>query len=85
MRDLVMLGVAIGARLGELLALRWRGVDLDGRTLRIGQSRRVLRGRRLATIAALKRLRATRGLRLCRKANRRGYFFVLYDMHNSAR
>jgi len=48
MRDLVMIGVATGARLGELLALRWEDVDLDNRTLRIGLSRRVLRGGRQA-------------------------------------
>jgi integrase len=42
---LVLLGVATGARLGELLALTWADVDLDTGTLRIGRSRRVIRRR----------------------------------------
>ncbi len=45
LRYLVMLGVATGARLGELLALRWTDVDLDEATLRIGASRRIVNGR----------------------------------------
>jgi integrase len=46
MRWLVLLGLATGARLGELLALRWADVDLDAGTVRIGHSRRNLKGRR---------------------------------------
>jgi len=45
LRYLVMLGVATGARLGELLALRWTDVDLDKATLRIGASRHIVNGR----------------------------------------
>ncbi|HEX9342334.1 MAG TPA: site-specific integrase, partial [Actinomycetota bacterium] len=45
MRSLVMLGVATGARLGELLALRWDHVDLEAGTLKIGWSRRVVNNR----------------------------------------
>jgi integrase len=36
MRTLVLLGMATGARLGELLALRWADIDLDIGTARIG-------------------------------------------------
>jgi integrase len=43
---LVLLGLATGARLGELLALRWTDVDLQVGTIRIGRSLRVV-GRRL--------------------------------------
>jgi integrase len=46
LHTLVLLGVATGARLGELLALRWVDVDLDQGTVRIGRSLRVV-GRRL--------------------------------------
>jgi integrase len=42
---LVLLGVATGARLGELLALRWADVDLDAGAVRIGWSRRIVGGR----------------------------------------
>jgi integrase len=35
---IVMLGLATGMRRGELLALRWRDVDLDGGRLRVEQS-----------------------------------------------
>jgi integrase len=45
MRALVMLGVATGARLGELLALCWTDVDLDAGIVRIGWSRRIVKGR----------------------------------------
>jgi integrase len=45
MRLLVMLGVATGARLGELLALCWTDIDLDAGTVRIGWSRRVVKRR----------------------------------------
>jgi integrase len=45
MRILVMLGVATGARLGELLALRWQDVDLGAGTVRIGWSRRIVKRR----------------------------------------
>jgi integrase len=45
MRVLVMLGVATGARRGELLALRWQDVDLEAGTLRIGRSRRIVKRR----------------------------------------
>lgn len=45
MRNLVMLGVATGARLGELLALRWDHVDLEAGTLKIGWSRRIVNKR----------------------------------------
>lgn len=34
----VLLGLTTGMRRGELLALRWRDVDLDGATLRVEQS-----------------------------------------------
>ncbi len=43
---LVLLGVATGARLGELLALRWSDVDLDAGAARIGASRRIV-GKRM--------------------------------------
>ncbi len=42
LHTLVLLGVATGARLGELLALRWADVDLDEGAARIGASRRVV-------------------------------------------
>jgi integrase len=45
LHTLVLLGVATGARLGELLALRWADVDLDQGTVRIGWSRRIVGGR----------------------------------------
>jgi integrase len=45
MRSLVLLGVATGARLGELLALRWSDIDLDEDTVHIGRSRRIVGGR----------------------------------------
>jgi integrase len=45
MRNLIMLGVATGARLGELLALCWTDIDLDRGVVRIGWSRRVVDGR----------------------------------------
>ncbi len=45
MRHLVMLGVATGARLGELLALCWTDIDLETGAVRIGWSRRVVNGR----------------------------------------
>ena len=44
MRTLVLLGMATGARLGELLALRWADIDLDIGTARIGRSRRIVGG-----------------------------------------
>jgi integrase len=43
---LVLLGVATGARLGELLALRWADVDLDAGAVQIGWSRRIV-GKRM--------------------------------------
>jgi integrase len=45
MRWLVLLGVATGARLGELLALTWADVDLEAGTIRIGRSRRIVNRR----------------------------------------
>ena len=42
---LVLLGVATGARLGELLALQWTDIDLQHRTIRIGRSRRIVNRR----------------------------------------
>src|SRR6266511_651906 len=42
---LILLGVATGARLGELLALQWADVDLDKGTVRIGRSRRIVNRR----------------------------------------
>jgi integrase len=45
MRVLVMLGVATGARLGELLALCWTDVDLEVGIVRIGWARRIVSGR----------------------------------------
>jgi integrase len=45
MRNLVMLGVATGARLGELLALCWTDIDLDAGTVKIGWSRRIVNRR----------------------------------------
>ena len=45
MRTLVTLGVATGARLGELLALTWPDIDLQAGTLRIGRSRRIVNRR----------------------------------------
>jgi integrase len=44
MRNLVLLGVATGARLGELLALTWPDVDLEQGAMRIGRSRRIVGG-----------------------------------------
>jgi integrase len=44
MRNLVLLGVATGARLGELLALAWPDIDLEQGTMRIGRSRRIVGG-----------------------------------------
>jgi len=44
-RVLVTLGVATGARLGELLALRWQDVDLAAATVRLGWSRRIVKRR----------------------------------------
>lgn len=44
MRSLVLLGVATGARLGELLALAWPDVDLEQGAMRIGRSRRIVGG-----------------------------------------
>jgi integrase len=46
MQLLVMLSVATRARLGELLALCWTDVDLQAGVVRIGWSRRVLKGER---------------------------------------
>jgi integrase len=46
LRNLVMLGVATGARLGELLDLCWSDIDLDAGAVRIGWSRRIVRGPR---------------------------------------
>jgi integrase len=43
--SLVLLGVATGARLGELLALAWPDVDLELGTVRIGRSRQIVGGR----------------------------------------
>ncbi len=40
-----MLGVATGARLGELLALCWTDIDLEAGTVRIGWSRWIVKGR----------------------------------------
>jgi integrase len=45
LHTLVLLGVATGARLGELLALRWADIDLDTGAARIGASRRIVGGR----------------------------------------
>jgi integrase len=42
---LILLGLATGARLGELLALQWSDIDLDQGTVRIGRSRRIVKGR----------------------------------------
>jgi integrase len=42
---LILLGVATGARLGELLALRWSDIDLQQGTVRIGRSRRIVNRR----------------------------------------
>jgi hypothetical protein len=44
MRYLVLLGIATGARLGELLALTWSDVDLEQGAMRIGRSRRIVGG-----------------------------------------
>ena len=45
MRHLILLGVATGARLGELLALCWTDLDLDAGTVKIGWSRRIVNRR----------------------------------------
>lgn len=45
MRYLILLGVATGARLGELLALCWSDIDLDAGTVKIGWSRRIVNHR----------------------------------------
>lgn len=42
---LIYVALATGARLGELLALRWQDLDLDGATLRIVRSARRFPGR----------------------------------------
>lgn len=42
---LILLGVATGARLGELLALQWADIDLEQGTVRIGRSRRIVNRR----------------------------------------
>jgi integrase len=42
---LILLGVATGARLGELLALQWSDVDLQQGTVRVGRSRRIVNRR----------------------------------------
>jgi hypothetical protein len=42
---LILLGVATGARLGELLALQWSDIDLQQGTVRIGRSRRIVNRR----------------------------------------
>jgi integrase len=42
---LILLGVATGARLGELLALQWADINLDQGTVRIGRSRRIVNRR----------------------------------------
>lgn len=44
MRYLVLLGIATGARLGQLLALTWSDVDLEQGAMRIGRSRRIVGG-----------------------------------------
>jgi integrase len=45
LRMLVTLGLALGCRRGELLALRWAEVDLDDSTVRVGRSLRIVGGR----------------------------------------
>ena len=42
---LVSVGLATGLRLGELLGLRWRDVDVDGGSLRVRHTLQRLRGR----------------------------------------
>jgi integrase len=42
LRLLVVLGLALGCRRGELLALRWADVDLDEGTVRVGRSARIV-------------------------------------------
>jgi len=44
LRMLVLLGLATGARLGELLALRWSDMDLDAGVARISRSAQVVDG-----------------------------------------
>jgi len=41
---LTTLGLALGCRRGELLALRWADVDLDAGTVRVGRSARIVGG-----------------------------------------
>jgi len=45
LRMLVTLGLALGCRRGELLALRWADVDLEEGTVRVGRSLRIVGGR----------------------------------------
>ena len=45
LRMLTTLGLALGCRRGELLALRWADVDLDEGTVRVGRSARIVGGR----------------------------------------
>ena len=45
LRMLVLLGLATGARLGELLALRWSDLDLDAGVARISRSAQLVDGR----------------------------------------
>jgi integrase len=45
LRAMTTLGLALGCRRGELLALRWADVDLDAGVVRIGRSLRIVGGR----------------------------------------
>jgi len=45
LRMLVILGLALGCRRGELLALRWVDVGLEEGTVRVGRSLRIVGGR----------------------------------------
>ena len=62
-RPLYLLAVSTGMRLGELLALRWADVDLDGGSLRVVATLRHLSGEP-ATFAAPKTPRSRRRVEL---------------------
>ena len=61
--SLIQVALATGARLGELLALRWSDLDLDGGTMRIMRTAQRLRGQGIV-FHAPKTHRATRAVAL---------------------
>jgi integrase len=63
-RPLYLVAVSTGMRLGELLALRWADVDLDGGSLRVVATLRRLSGDPAPTFAAPKTARSRRRVEL---------------------